>query len=385
MRVLHVIPSVSLRRGGPSHALHTMVLGLSAAGVEVDVATTDDDDHGRIQVPHGSPVQRAGGTFYFFPRQMRFYTLSWPLRNWLHAHLEGYDVIHTHAAFSFAGTAAAQAARRKRRPYIVRPLGTLAPYGLHQHRALKTISLALVERPLLNDAARVHCTSRMEAEEIRALGDWPTTVIPLGVDVARFSADRNRRWIDEKAPHLQGRRIVLFLSRIHEKKNLELLLDAFALVRQGYDASALVIAGAGAPEYVAALQQRARGLGIDGAVYWTGQLNDEAKAAALAAADVFVLPSRAENFGIAVVEALAAGLPVVISDQVGVQHEIRDAGAGLVLPLNKAGWSEALLTILRDDDARTRMGAQARVLAQREFTAEVMTRRLIELYQSVTT
>jgi glycosyltransferase involved in cell wall biosynthesis len=383
VRVLHVIPSVSLRRGGPSHALYTMVRGLSGAGIDVHVATTDDDDRGTMHVPLGTPVLRSGGTFYFFPRQLRFYTPSWPLRRWVNEHVGQYDVVHTHAVFSFAGSVAAQAARRRRRPYIVRPLGTLAPYGLQQHRLLKRISLALVERPLLNGAARIHCTSRMEADEIRALGDWPIAVIPLGIDLARFPVERNRRWIDEHAPHLHGRRLLLFLSRLHEKKGVELLLDAFARVRQRDAACALIIAGSGRAEYAAALRKRAEALELGTAVYWTGHVEEEARAGLLAAADAFVLPSHAENFGIAVVEALSAGLPVVISDRVGVQQEVRAAGAGWIVPLEVEQWVEALLSILRDDDARLHMGEQARALARREFSADVMTRRLIDLYQSV--
>lgn len=384
MRILHVIPSVGPRRGGPSHALETMVRGLSAAGLDVDVAATDDDDDRRLTVPLEQPVRRCGGTFYFFPRQLRFYTLSLPLRSWLHRHTADYNIVHTHAAFSFAGTVAAQAARKAGTPYIVRPLGTLAPYGLRQHPALKKISLALIERPLLDQAAAVHCTSRQEAEEVRALNpNWRTAVIPLGLELASYPQSGRRDWIERRAPQLKGRKIVLFLSRIHPKKDVRLLLHALASARKREPAAALVIAGAGATDYVAGLQDQARTLQLQDDVFWAGQLDDQEKRDALAAADVLVLPSHAENFGIAVAEALASGVPVIVSDQVGIHHEIRQAEAGVVEPLDPARWSSAIVALLQDEPLRERMSRRARELAQREYSAEVMTRRLIELYQGL--
>jgi glycosyltransferase involved in cell wall biosynthesis len=361
-----------------------MVRGLTAAGIEVDVATTDDDDDRRTSVPLEQPTRRAGGTFYYFPRQARFYTLSLPLRRWLRKHARDYSVVHTHAAFSFAGTVAARAARRAGRPYIVRPLGTLAPYGLRQHPILKQVSLSMIERRLLDRAAAIQCTSKLEAEEIRRLNpNWYTRVIPLGVDLSTYTTHHHRDWIQQRAPQLTDRKILLFLSRIHPKKGIKLLLQALATARKREPAIALVIAGTGQTDYVTALQDEARMLQLQDDIFWAGQLDEREKREALAAADALVLPSQAENFGMAVVEALACGLPVIISDQVGIHHEIQEAGAGVVVPLDRGHWSAAMVSLLQDNDARERMRTRARELAVREYSADNMTARLIYLYRSL--
>src|SRR6266404_1715192 len=147
MKVLHVIPSVGALRGGPSVAVRTMARGVSEQGVTVHVVTTDDNGRGRLAVPYGRPVVEDGFTCWYFRRQTRFYTVSWPLCRWLARHAADYDLIHIHALFSFATTVAAFWAARRGVPYVVRPLGTLNTWGIENRRALlKQVSLRLVER-----------------------------------------------------------------------------------------------------------------------------------------------------------------------------------------------------------------------------------------------
>src|ERR1044071_2292764 len=125
MRVLHVIPSLGPLRGGPSEVLRRMASGLATAGITVEVATTDDNGPGRLDVPIADAILEEGVTYRYFPRQTRFYTFSWPLTVWLAGHVGDYDVVHIHALFSYAAIPAAFWARRYGVPYIVRPLGVL--------------------------------------------------------------------------------------------------------------------------------------------------------------------------------------------------------------------------------------------------------------------
>ncbi len=380
MRVLHVIPSVSASHGGPTVALKLMVEGLSAAGVQVEVATTADPGAAR---PTGASTN--GVRYHYFARQARFYTISWPLWGWLRREAAAFDLLHVHALFSFASTAAATAARRAGVPYVIRPLGTLAPYGLRQHRLLKSISLRLVERRALERAAALHCTSQLEANEIQALGlSTCTRIIPLGIDVARFHEPQPPDWLARRAPRLAGRRVLLFLSRIDRKKGIELLLAGVAqLQKESTKPVALVIAGAGEPAYLRALQQQAEQLGLTESVLWAGHLEDHDKRAALAAAHVFVLPSEAENFGIAVVEAMAAGVPVVLSRDVALTADVTAAHAGIGIERNVPALVKALHQLLRDETLRAEMGRRACQLAQEHFSQQIMTDRLLELYRSV--
>jgi glycosyltransferase involved in cell wall biosynthesis len=385
MRILHVIPSVGPLRGGPSVTLRAMARGLSRAGCEVHVATTDDDGPGRLHVPHGVPLTDDGVTFWHFRRQTRFYQASWPLTRWLARHVGGYDLVHVHALFSYAALPAAWAARRAGIPYVVRPLGTLSRWGMaERHPRLKRLSLALVERRILRGAACVHYTSEAERLEAAELGiDGRSAVVPLGVALGRFDPLPPRGWLEARAPHLAGRPVALFLSRLDRKKGLELLLEAVALAKARGTPLALVVAGTGDRGLEARLRGEAARLGIERDVVWAGFVTGEEQLAVLAAADLFVLPSHSENFGVSVVEAMACGLPVVVSDQVGIHREIAEAGAGLVVPCRADALAEALMRLGEDATLRCRIGQRARRLAGNEFSVERMVQGLIDLYSSV--
>src|SRR3954447_12945346 len=130
MRVLHVIPSVAAVHGGPSVMLEQMARGLSQTGIDIHIATTDDDGAGRLNVPYGEAVLHGGVIYWYFPRQTRFYKYYRPLSAWLSRHVTDYQVVHIHALFSRASLAAAYWARRRGVPYMVRPLGTLNRWGM---------------------------------------------------------------------------------------------------------------------------------------------------------------------------------------------------------------------------------------------------------------
>lgn len=383
MRVLHVIPSVSAIHGGPSAALVTMTRALAAQGVDVDVATTDDDGKAHLRVPHEQAVWRDGVRYWFFPRQTQFYKFSLPLTRWLAAHAADYDILHLHALFSYASLPAAYYAARAHVPYIVRPLGTLNQYGMTRHHpGLKQLSFSLVEQNILAHAARLHFTSEQEQAEASALHlRTPSVVIPLGIPVDSVAPAHNSHWLVTHASSLQGQTLFLFLGRLDPKKGVELLLDAFARIPDL--PAALVIAGDGAAAYVTSLQSRARALGLDHRVVWAGFVQGADKTALYAAADCFVLPSYSENFGIAVVEAMASGLPVIVSTEVGIQREIQEANAGIIVPPDAAALAQAMCEIVRSPEQTKMRGKNARQLARASFSVERMTERLLQLYADV--
>jgi len=358
--------------------MRTIARALSQTGLEVHVATTDDNGPGRLRVPLGTPQIEDGATFWYFPRQTRFYTFSWPLTRWLAQHLREFDLVHIHALFSYAALPAALLAHRSGVPYIVRPLGTLNRWGLRNRRRwLKRLSFRLIESRILSHAAGIHYTSEQEYVEAGELGITASPLmIPNAVDLPMRGAGPRR--------DPNSRQKILFLSRFDRKKGLDLLLEAFAqLRRKGLDA-VLILAGSGDPGLVAQLKKQARRLGIAADVVWAGFLTGPDKWAALANADVFVLPSYSENFGVALVEALASGCPVVLSDQVGIQREIASADAGLVTPCRAEDLAQALLNVLTDPVLRRRMSENGVRLARQEFSLEAVSRKLAETYKAVT-
>lgn len=386
MKVLHVIPSVGPLRGGPSVMMRTMARALVQAGVDVHVATTDDNGQGRLGVSYQGPVGEDGVSYWYFRRQSSFYTFSWPLTQWLARHVRDYDLVHIHALYSYAALPAAYYASRSGIPYVVRPLGVLNRWGMeNRHPWLKKFSFKVIESRILAGAAAIHYTSEQERLEAAELGvKQRSVVIPNAAEVPFHSTSLAPGRFRARYPHLADRTILLFLSRLDPKKGLDLLLPAFAQVRAQYPQVTLVLAGGGDSAFVTRLRQEAVRLAIDLDIIWAGFLDREDKEAALADADLFVLPSYSENFGIAVVEAMATGLPVVVSDQVGIHREIAEAQVGLVIPCDIEALTRALIQLVSDAQLRSRMGKNGQSLVHEHFSLEAVTGKLINIYMGIT-
>jgi glycosyltransferase involved in cell wall biosynthesis len=357
--------------------------GLSQAGLEIHIATTNDDGASRLDVPLAQPVEQDGLTYWYFQRQTGFYKYSRPLSRWLSRHAADYSIIHIHALFSHSSYAASYWARRRHIPYLVRPLGVLNRWGMQNRRPwLKDLSFRMIESRILAGAALVHFTSEQERAEAALLGvDAPSVIIPNPVPATPNTSSPGT--FEETHPELAGREIILFLSRFDRKKGLELLLPAFARVREHHPAAILVLAGSGDAALVAELKSQAVALGIDQEILWAGFLQNEAKRAAFEAAAVFVLPSWSENFGVAVVEAMAAGCPVVVTDGVAVHTEITAAKAGYVVPCEVEAIARALSRMLDDAPTRKVMGSNGKCLTQTHYSPQAVTARLVAAYRSI--
>ncbi len=385
MKVLHVIPSVAAADGGPAQAVVQMVKMLRSHGTDAQIVTTDDAGHGqRMNVEHAKVVEHSECPIYFFPRQIRFYKMSFPLGKWLTEHVRDYDVVHIHALFSFASWAAGRACRESGIPYIVRPLGLLNRYGMEQRRPwLKKLSFRFIERRLLNGASAIHYTSQQEANEAAVLQlKAPAEIIPLGIDLQPFAQLPDAGLFHARWNKTMGRRLVLFLSRIDAKKGLDVLLPAFAQVKLNQPHAMLVIAGNGDAALEATLRQQALELGIHDDVLWTGFLGGEGKFSALAAAEVFTLPSRSENFGIALLEAMAAGCACVTTPGVALAHDAAP-GSLSVVPLEVSSLAHAITELLDQRDAAIRLGEAARRCVLNKFSSEAATGLLLALYAKV--
>ena len=340
----------------------------------------------RLELPLGQLVSSAGEPdSVFFRKNTEFYKASWSLRRWLREHVGDFDVVHIHALFSFSSWAAARAARHARIPYIVRPLGVLNTWGMeNRRRFLKRWSLNLIELPILRGAAAIHYTAEAEAREAalahREIASLRSVIIPIPIELPQTS---DPSLFYRRFPTAAGRPLVVFLSRLDRKKGLELLLEAYQEVRRKVPEALLVIAGSGEPEYVASLRQKAREMGCETDIIWTGFVEGDEKAALFAAANVFVLPSYSENFGVAAAEALAAGIPVVLSDRVGVAEAVRSAEAGVVVECTAGAIANALTQLLADAALREKLGKSGRRFADERYSSDRVGRELKKLYESV--
>jgi glycosyltransferase involved in cell wall biosynthesis len=383
MKVLHVIASVSEVRGGPSIAMRCLARGLVRQGIEVDIATTDDNGAHRMEVPLGKPVRCDGATYWFFPVSAALYTLSFRLSSWLARNAPKYDVVHVHGLFGYPQNAASFLSAANGIPYVLRPVGTLGCWGMRNRRPhLKRLSLFCIEGPLLRRAAAVQYTTEQEKEEASHLGfNRRAIVIPDPVDdiaeIDSASADAFLKFF-HIAP---ARPIIVFVGRLHPVKGLESLIDAFSLARAFCPDAVLVLAGDGEDDYVASLRQRASVLGLTGNIVWTGLLCHNLVPTALAAATICVLPSHSENFGIAAVEAMQAAKPVVVTTGVALHREITRAGAGVVVPPGATSLAQALVTLMTNPKMRASLGNRARQFASTTFSTAAVTRQLITLYE----
>jgi glycosyltransferase involved in cell wall biosynthesis len=384
VKVLHVIPSVSDKHGGPTYAVQAFARVAQDCHVDVLIATTDDDGgRHRLRVPLDEPIERRGISHRFFRRDLFAYKVSIGLARWLERNVKDFDLVHIHALFSFSSFAAARAARRAAVPYIVRPLGVLNRWGMENRRPfLKRLSLKLVELPILRGAAAIHYTTEAERDEAGRLkpeiAAFPSFVLPIPVEAPPSDAAPEQFFI--QFPAASGKKIVLFLSRLDPKKGLELLLHGFVRVKNKHSNLLLVIAGTGNDDYVRSLHNLAQELGIDGDVLWTGHLAGQQKAAALAAATLFVLPSYSENFGIAAAEAMAGSVPTVITDQVALAEYATKHDAAVVVPANAEGVSEGIARLLGNAALVKEYATNGRRLVTEVFSLRAVGTKLNKLY-----
>lgn len=371
MRVLHVIPSVSERSGGPATAIVPMCRALREQGIDVLLATTDD---GLKQISTGSITHYKGVAARFFPVQLgSSFKYSRPLAKWLKTSVQDFDLVHIHAVFNHASVAAASACRQSGVPYVVRPLGTLDPWSMKQKPVRKRIFWTVSGRTMLQRSAAVHYTALGEktaTEEYLGLNDG--RVIALGVEVNGSTPIKNAA---DDSPALAERPYVLTLSRLDPKKGVDVLIDAFISLER--DDWRLVVAGDGPRDYVARLKKQAGG---SERIVFTGWVEGETKEALLRGASLLALPSRHENFGLSVMEAMARGVPVLVTPEVNLAREIQAAGAGWAVDLN--GLENGLAVVLNDETERARRGKAAHHFA-RQYSWQRTAAELAALYRQI--
>jgi glycosyltransferase involved in cell wall biosynthesis len=384
--VLHVIPAIAPRYGGPSQAVLGMSRALRAAGVEAEIAATDaDGPQGRFIAPQ----TEAGGDvpLHLFPRTAtEAFKYSRELSRWLTERAGDYDVLHVHGVFSHATAAACRAAARRGVPAIVRPCGMLAPYSLRQSRFRKGVYWRLCEARHVRSAACLHATAPGEQDELAALlPGVPVRCIPLGLDEEAIAAPRRPQAFRSAHGIPQDRPLLLFLSRLHRKKGLvDFVLPALAQLSPD-----LVLAVVGErdshdPEHGALARATAKSLGLEGRVFFTGPLYRDAKWAAYDAADAYVLPSRHENFGATAIEAAARGVPSVLSHEVQAAPLAAASGAAVSVPLELSAIGAAIQgQLLLDADQRAALRLRCREFALREFSWAGTAEKLLAMYCDV--
>jgi glycosyltransferase involved in cell wall biosynthesis len=328
--ILHLIRTLDPAAGGPVEFLRLICDAHARLGAEVAVVTLD----GPAQV--GDPrwpvsITRCGPGAGSYGYRRGF-------SDKLHRIAKSFDLMVFHGLWEYSSVCASRIASKASIPYFVFPHGMLDPWFkrtfLTKHFKKQCYWL-LFERQMLQRARRVIFTSESESkradETFWPRANYRKAVVPLGVQRPAGNREELRKLFLDRFPHLEGKRFLLFLGRLHPKKGCDLLIRALTRLHAPVD---LVIAGPpSSPEYLEHLTQMAVGLPVT----FTGMLPGSLKPGAFLTAEALILPSHQENFGMVVAEALSFGLPVLVSDKVNIADAVKTDGAGLVEPDTLAG------------------------------------------------
>ncbi len=387
MKILHIIPTYlpAYRYGGPIESVHGLNKALVSAGAEVTVYTTDIDGSESLNVPKGIPVMIDGvKVFYFkhsFPRSW-FYSLD--MSRALAKHAAEFDVIHITSVFLAVSWLGARFARKFRKPYVISPRGSLMREPLGKKSLKKKIYLALIEKMNLKNAAAIHFTVPAEEGEYREAGLLPrrAITIPNSVDL-RSLGEAGGEVFRKKFGIGPEKKIVLSLGRLNWKKGFDTLVPAFAEVAKAVPSAILVIAGGDDEQYKKVITQMIEENGLRERVIFAGPISRDQKSSAYAASDVFVLPSYSENFGMVVAEAMGFGLPVVVTNGVGISNFVTEASAGLVVRKDPAELASALLWMFHNPEEAKEMGKRGEGLVRDRFSPSEIASAFMKEYISL--
>ncbi len=387
MKVLHIIPSVGQVRGGTSTAALDMVKALRNTGIDAEIATTNDNGVSVLDVPLNQRTEYEEVPVYFFPRfspaiaSIREFAFSRQLTAWLRQNIAKYDVLHIHAIFSYPSTVAMAIARLQGIPYIVIPHGLLCEWSLQQSAYKKGIYLKLIERANLNHSQALHFTSAKEQQEVSHLGlKTPHFILPHGLSIPA-SIPNARHRLRKELQISADEPVILFLSRLHIKKGLDYLIPA--LGKLTHHRFTFVLAGNGSPEYEAEIESLLVSHGIRDRTHVVGFVEGERKDLLLQGSDLFALTSHSENFAVVVLEALAVGLPVLVTPGVALASIVKQHTLGYVPEMDVLAITHAIDNFLKHPQAAEEMSDRGRKLVMEKYTWEKIACKIQQFYTEI--
>jgi glycosyltransferase involved in cell wall biosynthesis len=381
MKVLHCIHSVNPAGGGPIEFIRQVVQLHLRKGTDIEIVCLDSPDDPWVK-DFPCKVHALGPGFLS-------YGFSWRWVNWIRDNRKKYSIVVVNGIWQYSSFGTWLALKDTDTPYVVFTHGMLDPW-FKQRYPLKHLKKSLywpfAEYWVLKDAKVVLFTS--EEERLLSFQSFPIyecnqMVIGYGAASPPAPVEAMKKEFAGLFPDLANKRVFLFLGRVHEKKGIDLLLQAFAKVLTDPDFH-LMVAGPAMEHYLSRLKDLASTLGIGNRVTWTGMIDGNTKWASLCNAEALVLPSHQENFGVVVAEALACNVPVLISNKVNIWREILSSEAGFVANDTLEGTEEMLKKWLDLTEAdRSQMKENAGQCFQRYFDVEMAFRRLMVLFREL--
>ena len=390
MRILYVTSyyKPAYIYGGPIRSISTLCEELVKTNIDVTVFTTNANGLSRLDVPLGQPMDIEGVKVWYFPLFGNGLNFSYSpeLALALKMQLDRFDLVVAEVLWGHALKPIANLCRRKRIPYIISLRGQLLPWSFEQKRLKKQIYLSLFGYRYINGASALYCTDPGEAEEaVKLRLGAPTFVVPNGVDTSRFFNLPKRGNFRKRLNIPDQAAVLLFMGRLHPKKRPDLAIEALAAAQSLPGETHLVLAGPDEMQMISKLQAQAQYLGCANRLHITGLLQGDEILAVLADADLFLMPSEpeSENFGMSAAEAMAAGLPILVSEGVPIGHWAELAGAGRIVPCTVDAFRTVTCELLALPDQLKEMGKRGQELVRQRFEISSVAQQMLAQYKSI--
>jgi glycosyltransferase involved in cell wall biosynthesis len=379
-RILHVIPSLGAETGGPATAVLQMAISMSDSvrneSYTVEIVSSQNKKDAIIALYEKGEIGH--NNIHLLTRFTEFYTYTPKINKWLSENIREFDLIHIHGMFSHLPIATGRLCSKFGIPYVVTPHGIANRHGMKHKPIRKLVSMWLFDRALLSKASIIHMTSAQEDLEFADLKiDVLTKIVPLALP--KQTTGTPDRLLAE-CPHLDGKDIIVFLGRLNPIKNIECLIEAFAILAALKDKAHLLICGSGVAVYEVALKRLAKSLGVEHRITWLGFVGPAKRADALAIAKCAALISKSESFGLSALESLAAGLPCVLSKGVAIAKPLEQAGLAIRVTATPTEVANALGQALKLKSPS--FGAKASAYVEANFAEQTICAKMALLYEA---
>jgi len=382
MKILYVVASLDPSDGGAVHVVRELTPVLAKKGADITIFAPSRKDK-EVRTVHYGDVKTVFFPTGFFAKYWPGY--SRPLAETLKREASRFDLIHTHGIWYYPQFAVYLATKGSTKPIVASVHGELSDINLSRSALKKKIFSAIAQRKILKIASAIHAVSEKEAEDIfRFVGKQHIASIPNGVNPEGHTDALHSKWINNKFPEIDGKKVILYLGRISSGKGIDTLVKAFAHIAKDKDNVLLLIAGPDSLGYRTHIEKIIEMENVSDTVIFTGMLEGTEKKTMLDCADVFVLPSLSEGFSIAVLEAMLCGLPVIISHQCNF-NEVDIANAGKVISVDIDSLANAMTELLNNPVESKEMGKRGATLVREKYTWDVIADKMLALYNEIVT
>jgi len=389
MRILFVVPfyKPAYLYGGPVNSLSMSCEALASMGEQVTVFTTNANGSSAIDLPVDRPVNVNGVHVYYFERHPLSppkYFIAPKMRRTLLDQIGDFNVAYTSATWTYPMLAFSDARTRKQIPYVVSPRGDFMTWSMKQSYLKKLAYLTMIEKKHVDQASAIHCTSQAEIQQLKPWRFHPTAVlIPNGINTSPFKNLPKRGSLREQLHISDDAPVTLLAGRIHRMKRINRTIEVFFEVTKSVPNAQLIVAGHDEDGSAQDAQYQADKLGLNKNVHFIGLVTGTALLQAYRDADLLVLLSHRENFGMVVLEAMASKLPVLISREVGIGDAVTESDAGFVVNPDTPECASTWIRMLNNRQERKVMGQRAYQLVLDKFSIESTTLQMRDLLYKI--